>query len=179
MQTEVHFYNIISHFQNITSNCVIIKNGKSQIANEFICPHFIRQRNQWFLQVCSVFQLKWRSLVWWSRLTWHQRWLWDSAYPSLRTAWVMSSLAFWRNPLSGSSCASCILMATSSAACSRTARPSTRKVGEKKILCILSADWKVETFCPRWPHLDSVLPQSSVSDSGFQFQAKSWVGTSL
>lgn len=138
-----------NNLHNITSNFVITKNGKSWSASQFICHNFIKQKSLWLSQSCvSVFKRRWRSLAWWSRLTWHRRWLWDSAYPSLRTAWAMSSPAFWRNPLSGSSCASCILMATSSAACSRTARPSTRKVGEKKssVFCLLT-----EKLRPRVP----------------------------
>lgn len=75
-------------------------------------------------------QWGWRGLRWWSRSTWLPLWPWDSACPSPRTAWAASSRTSWRKPRSETSCASCISMATSSAACSETARPATRKVGQ-------------------------------------------------
>lgn len=75
-------------------------------------------------------QWGWRSLRWWSRSTWLLLWPWDLACPSPRTAWAALSPTSWRKPRSETSCASCISMATSSAACSETARPATRKVGQ-------------------------------------------------
>lgn len=112
--------------------------------------------------VCTCFlscQWEWRSLELWSRLTWLPHWPWDWACPFLKTALAVSSQVSWRKPRSVTSCASCISMATSSAACSKTASQTMKKVG-CKMYCAQPLDLKFQrarTFSDSESHHYSVL----------------------